>query len=224
MKKLGIANVTQSIDSIRDAEFSLVATSWKGTPCLVQVRELSQVQIMACGSFSLIDLGELREGPFDWSKWVAYAEQNYRLVRAALVSPTYDDIFQMVGKGTMISDAKSSFAEIEKLLLDMPRGPRRQALEKELSQLRCLYDLILPDDFIAPIVAYSIGLAKSDIKKVTRDMLMTAAVLAERGHDNPADHVDGMFTSFNRDDINRRAWTVLSEEREAGKRRARHVG
>jgi hypothetical protein len=231
MRILGRFTTTHSpektaLEIIRDAEYPLVATQWKGVPVLVKCRELTQVQIMAAGSFSLINLGEVREGPFRWAQWVAYAEQSYKLLRLALVSPSYGELFELVGKGSSVKEAEEKFRSIDALLVDMPRGPRRQEYEAERDGLRCLFDLILPDDFVAPLVAYAVGIGKSDIKKVTRDMLLTSAILAERGHDNPADHIDGTFTPFNRDDINARAWEVLNawrDEHADGPRGGRHV-
>jgi hypothetical protein len=208
-----------ALEVIKDAEYPLVASLWKGTSVLVRVRELSEVQLLACGNFSLINLGEISSGPFSWHEWAEYAEQNYKILRACLVSPTYDEIFAIAGQGTMIKDSEARFREVDDLIESMPRGPARQALEKERDALRCTFDLILPDDFVAPIVAYVTGIGKTDIKKVTRDMLLSAAILAERGHDNPADHIDGAFTAFNRNDINRRAWFVLEDEREMNKRK-----
>ena len=212
-----------SIDVFSDAEYSLVATQWKGVPTLVLVRNLSEVQLLACGNFSLINLGELVEGPFSWRQWVEYAEQNYKILKAALVSPSYEEVYAMAGQGPSVKDAEARFREVDALILTLPRGPGRQALEKERDSLRCMYDLIFPDDFIAPIVCYVTGIGRTDIKKVTREMLHTAAILAERGHDNPADHIDGIFSAFNRNDINRRGWQVLEEEREKNKRKVTHV-
>ena len=42
-------------------------------------------------------------------------------------------------------------------------------------------------------------------------MLLDAAILATNGHNNPADHLKGIFTHFNEDDINRRAWGIYAE-------------
>jgi hypothetical protein len=211
-----------ALEVIYDAEYSLVATQWKDVATIVQVRNLSEVQLLACGNFSLINLGELREGPFSWRQWVEYAEQNNKILKAALVSPSYEEVFALAGKGPSVKNAEARFREIDVLLLSMPRGPGRQALEKERDMLRCSYDLILPDDFIAPIVAYVVGIGRTDIKKITREMLLTATILAERGHNNPADHIDGIFSAFNRNDINRRGWQVLGEEREKSRRKVNH--
>jgi hypothetical protein len=214
--------IRSALDVIHDAEYPLIPACWKGTPVLVRVRELSQVQLMACGNFSMINLGELGEGPFVWKKWTAYAEQNYRILKACLVAPSYEEVFELVGKGAAVKEAEARFRELDDLIGQLPRGPMRQGFERERDTTRCMFDLMLPEDFIGPIVSYAVGVHKSDIKKITRDMLLDAAVLAERGHDNPSDHIEGVFTAFNRDDINRRAWAVLVEEQEARARKVKH--
>ena len=217
------ANKESTITNFADAEFPLIAAAWKGVPIIVKVRELSQVQLMACGNFSLIDLQAEKEGPFDWKRWSQYADQHVKLLKAGLVSPTYNQLYELVHQGDMVKNAEQAFKDIEFMLQDMPRGPKRQELEKERDSLRCLFDLMFPDDFTAPIVAYLVGIGKTDIKSVTKDMLLTAAVLAERGHDNPSDHIDGVFSAFNRDDINRVAWSLLEDERDRIKKERKHA-
>ena len=45
-------------------------------------------------------------------------------------------------------------------------------------------------------------------------MLLEAAILATNGKDNPADHLTGVYTDIQRDDINKCAWIVYSEYHE----------
>lgn len=210
-------NTTTPLDQIEQAEFPLIPANWKGTPVLVKVRELSQVQIYSCGQFSLIDL-EKTQSAFTWKRWVEFSKQKYEILKASMVSPSYKEVFDLVGRGPMIEQAEKDFREIAAIIESLPRGPKRQRLEEYRDSLLCRFRFVLPEDFIASIVGYALSEHKSDIKKVTREMLLTAAILAENGHDNPADHLDGMFTPFNRDDINLRAAEILREERKTVKR------
>jgi hypothetical protein len=83
-------------------------------------------------------------------------------------------------------------------------------------------DYLLPEDFTAFIASYALGIDKGDIKKVSEKMLLEAAALAEKGHDNPADHLDGIWPEvqkgFYLDDINKRAWQILQEYRDKHKK------
>lgn len=208
--------MSESLKQIEQAEFPLIPAFWKGTPVLVKVRELSQVQIYSCGQFSLIDL-EKSQSAFTWKRWIEFSKQKYEILKASLVSPSYKELFEVIGRGPMIEQAEKDFNEISAIIEGIPRGPKRQRLEEYRDSLLCRFRFILPDDFIASVVSYALSEHKSDIKKVTREMLLTAAILAENGHDNPSDHLDGMFTPFNKDDINLRAHEIMKEARKAKK-------
>ena len=54
----------------------------------------------------------------------------------------------------------------------------------------------------------------TDIKRVTEDMLLKAAMLAERGNDNPSDHMNGIFTDLQKQDIDTYGWILLNKHRE----------
>jgi len=73
---------------------------------------------------------------------------------------------------------------------------------------------LFPDDFMSTLTAILLQKEFTDINKVTREMLFEWACKAERGHDNPADHAEGIFTEFQREDINSYAWQELAKYRE----------
>ncbi len=216
------------LKGIEAAEYPIIPATWKGTPALVVARELSEIQIYSCGSFSLIDLKDdpasSGGGPFTWKRWSAFSEQRYAILKESLVSPTYAQICDLVGRGPMVEAAEKEFREIDEKIQLLPRGPGRQRLEMYRDSLLCRFRFMLPEDFVGAIVSYALAVDTSDIKKVTRDMLFNAAILADRGHDNPSDHLEGAFTRFNMDDINLRAWAIFNDWRETEKRRAAKRG
>jgi len=202
------------LDPIEAGEYSLVAATWKDEPCIVKVRELSDIQIQAVGSFSLIEA----EG-FHWSRnrkralsdLVQYSHYNAAIARAALVSPTFEQIYALVGRDGFHAEVKAQLAEINTALAQMPKGPARQELEAMRDALVISWDAILPADFVAAINLYALGIYRSDIKQVTEDMLYGAAILAERAHVAPHEYVRGRFTDFNIRDIDTRAWVVYEK-------------
>ena len=76
----------------------------------------------------------------------------------------------------------------------------------------------LPKDFLSTITCYALGIEKSDIKEVTTNALMNAAVMAKMGNDNPSDHLKGLFTDYMKDDINKRAWILFQEKNKKDKK------
>lgn len=206
---------SRSIEKIKQSSKTLIFAPFHGTPVPVVVRELTQAQVMACGDFSMIETFKdkiSRPEKMDFVRILEYADRHHDICKKAILYPTYDDIIKAAGAGSL-GDTKREAKELRKKLEEMPLGSEREALEKEIDSLLIWTDLILPDDFTAAIVSYSLGIEKSDIKDLTEEILHKAAILAERGHDNPADHVSGIFTDYMRDDINSRAWVILAEKR-----------
>lgn len=184
----------------------------------VKLKELNQAQILSCGNFSLIETFEdkIRNNVSNFTprEIIAYSERHYNIIRESLLSPTFDEIMEICSDDFKTEEYKEKLHELKKKLEVVPSGKEKNNLIEEINRYEVWVNFILPDDFVAYVVAYALSNDKSDIKKISKEMLIDAAVLAEKGHDNPADHIEGRFTAFNRDDINRRAWYYLAKKRE----------
>ena len=213
--------MTCNNEAIEFAAYPLLMAPFNGTPIPVKLRELNQAQILACGNFSLIETLEdklrITSKKCKIKDIIAYSSRNDNIVKAALINPTYEQIYKIIGVNPKLEEKKELLKELKKQLHNAKPGPQRSALEEEIDTVRIWCDYLLPNDFISYIVSYTLGIDKSDIKTISQGMLLDAAVLAERGHDNPADHMDGKFTPYMKDDINRRAWFLLAEKRKEKK-------
>lgn len=213
-----------TIQEIEDIQYPLVTLPFAGVNVIVKLRELNQAQIYACGgnNFSLIETVQdkirIKKKP-KLKDIVSYAEIQNAIAKKALVSPTYDEIFEICAKGFDRKQFEKDMQDIEELIAKTPRGAKQKALLERLDNTRVWYDLLLPEDFLSGITSYALSVAKSDIKELTRETLLNAAYSARKGHDNPADHISGNFTDFNKEDINRRAWGILHEEESKKRKR-----
>jgi hypothetical protein len=208
-----------ALDLIREAEYELVALSWKGAPAgIVKVKILSEIEIKAIGNFSLIESDAYKwskaQVKSSWSELLAYAQKNVAICKAALICPSYDELFAAIARPSFNAEVKARVENINRMLEGMNPGPARKELEEIRDSLVFTWEVILPDDFMAGVVASALQIGKTDIKKVTDEVLLSAAILAERGHKAPHEYVHGVFTDFNRSDIDNRAWIVLDEYRE----------
>jgi len=204
------------LDRIDAAEHRLVALPWKGLPCgIVKVRRLSDIETQAIGNFSLIETDSYKWSKArvktQWSEVLAYAQKNVCICKAALVSPTYDDIFAAVGNRSFNAEVKAQIQHINQLLESMSPGPARAEAEGIRDALTVAWEVILPEDFVAGVIQAALGTDETDIKKVTEDMLYQAAVLADRGGKAPHEYIHGIFSDFNIRDIDNRAWIVYDE-------------
>ncbi len=209
------------LEKMEAAAIPIVTLPFHGVPVCVKLRELNQTQILACGDFSLIETFQdkilRKKNRVRRNEVVKYAAAQHSIARAALLSPTYDEIIGVIGKGKDIEAKKVELAELREKLIGMKPGTQRSALEEEIDTYQVWIDLLLPTDFLSALVAYCLGIHKSDIKTVSEKMLLDAAILAEKGHDNPHDHLSGTFTDFNKHDIDVRAWMVLADFKEDNK-------
>lgn len=202
--------------------YPVIMAPFFGAVVPVMIRELTQAQILSCGDFSLIETFQdkiaAQTKNVTMKEIIEYSERQHAIVREALVSPTYEQILKAFDCDAKIKETKEKLEALKSRVEETPRGPKRAELEEEIASMRIWCEYVLPDDFLAFVVGYTLGIDKSDIKKVSEEMLLNAAILAERGKDNPADHLDGRFTSFMKDDINRRAWAIHRQWQEENKR------
>jgi hypothetical protein len=211
-----------STQQFSDAQFPLVSVPFHGTLVMVRLRELTQAQIYACGGsdISLIETFQdkirLHKKP-TMSEIVRYADIQHEITRKALVEPSYDQIMDICKAGIDTEAVKKEAKDIEQLIATLPAGPKKSELVEKVESLRVWIDLLLPNDFIASVVTYALGISKSDIKSLTEDTLYKLAISAKLGNDNPADHISGEFSKFNLEDINRRAWLIYHEKQKDNK-------
>lgn len=211
-------------DKIEAIAYPIIFAPFFGAKIPIKLRELTQAQIMSCGDFSLIET--FHDKVVNKSKQISpeallknideYSKANHNVAKLSLVSPTYDEIIGIIKK-CEIKDIENELKIAKEKLRSAPAGKIKQELETEILKYDILLNLILPEDFLNFIVAYALGIDKSDIKLISEKMLIESALLAEKGHNNPADHIHGRFTDFMKDDINKRAWLLLAEEREKRK-------
>ena len=205
--------------------YPVIMAPFFGVMMPVKLRELTHAQISACGDFSLIETFEDKVQSMvkrtTTKESVDQIEIMTNVVRESLVSPKYDEILSIYDKDKKIIDARKRMKEIKEKIYLMKSGPQKSNLENELNIIRMQYEFLLPEDFIGFIWSYALGIDKSDIRKLSDKILLEAAVLAEKGHDNPADHIDGKWPEFQKgfylSDINKRAWYLLHLKREANK-------
>lgn len=201
-----------------DAQFPILTLPFYGNPVQVQVRELTQAQIYACGGtdLSLIETMQdkirLKKKP-SLDDIVGYSEIMHQIAKKSLHCPTYQEIIDTIKDGLDIEAMQKEIKSLHEELALLDGGKEAEALDKEITRLQIRANLLLPDDFLNGVVCYALGVDKSDIKDVSEEMLYNAAVEAKLGNDNPSDHLHGRFNDFMRSDINRRAWTIFNNKK-----------
>jgi hypothetical protein len=203
-------NEKQTAKKIAEKNTSLIFVPWNGENIPVRVRELSDLQIQAIGQFSLI---EMNAGPkcTSWESVASLAVMQNEITRAALVCPTYDEIFKIIGENDLTDRMRAKYLEIQKELIKLPRGPEKSALQNRAEALRLLFEAVLPNDFLAAVTGWVTGVERTDIKLVTKDILLNAAILQRKYGGRASDYCTGNLSDFNKRDIDTQALIVFAE-------------
>ena len=207
-------------DRLYEASYPLIVAPWHGIQTPVRLRKLTATQALSCGDFGMIELladkiANNRSPSIE--ELSAYAERHDKLCKLAMVKPTYDEAMKIAGAHIDSKDISRQLAEIESMFAKIESMQDKDTsllknLRDQYSAIELQSKFILPADFTAHIVNYTLGISESDIKAVTEEMLMNAAVLATRGNDNPSDHLRGVFTDLMTREIDNRAWILFDEK------------
>lgn len=211
------------LEKMEQGMFRPVATNWPNVGQVVVImRELSAEQIYAIGDLTMIKtfwdkIASQREPTVE--EMSAYAERHDSLLRIAMANPTYDDLLNMVGVYLNHNAVATELAGIKAQWKELPHGPEKIRLKKQYDGLELASKFILPPTFTAPLIAWVTGVSRSDIDKISYEMLIRAATLATLGGDNPHNHLGGNFERFPGDmllknDLDNRAWYYYQNRKE----------
>jgi len=201
----------------------MVAVPYNGEMVFVRIRKLNQAQLYACGgnNLSLIELSSDKKyrakKKHSFDDIVMYSKAIHDICKEALVSPTYSEILNIAKVGLTEESFKKQTDDLYGKLATISDNTKEfEKLAFEIKSLEVKYYLLLPDDFTGAIVNQAMEIDGSDIKKVTEETLYTAAALAVASHNAPSDHINGVFSDFMKDDINKRALVIYADRQKKG--------
>jgi hypothetical protein len=174
------------------------------------IRRLNYTQIRACGNFSLIetmrDIVESKSRKATLEQMVEYSELQYKILKAALVNPTYDEIMSLNKLDLLRVNAEKELEEIEDIIKELPPGIKKNELMESYYITRMNSEYLLPTDFVTFVMRFALSQDETDIKLVTEEMLFEAAIRSTvgGGSGSIADNLPGNFSDFNKVDIENR--------------------
>jgi hypothetical protein len=198
------------LEVIRGGLFHWVAVPFNGVKVWCELRCMNGTQMRTCGDFSNIMAGEAPEVSYE--KLIALRNYQEKLIIGTLNRPTYDEIASLIGKQDFVVQAKRR--ELEELkaraLRELPPA-QQEEIQRRIRDTELFLGYLLPEDTMGFLSSWASGNDVSQIKQVTDEQFLEAAILAENGHDNPTDHIPGVFTDHNKPDMDRYAWSVYAD-------------
>jgi hypothetical protein len=204
------------IELIRGALFWWIAVPFNGVEFYCQLRCPNATQIEQCGDITnIVDPDNKKEPAYEDLLRVRNFQEN--LCKITFNIPTFDHIFQLVGKNDfVISEKKAELEKIKKRVEDAKdklSAVEKEVLETRIRTLELEIGYILPNDTMNFITKWAMGHDISDIKKINHEGFLRAAALAEANGKAPSDYLSGVFTDFNKKEIDGHAAAVLADYR-----------
>jgi hypothetical protein len=200
---------------IRRAMIQWVYTPFADAYVWLELRSLNANQIEACGNISLIEVIARKRENTSRTEMIELRNTQENLAKAVMNNPTFAEFEKIIyGEDRVITERRERIAGLRRRIDEAPRE-EKPALEREFSAeldaLELFTGYILPENTIMFLTQWALGLDVSEIKTLTKDRLLDAARLAKAGGDNPHDHLSGIFTDRDREEIDKAAWYLWFE-------------
>jgi hypothetical protein len=193
----------EPLSEIRRALYHWVYVPFNDARVWLELRCLNAIQIKACGDMSLLEIIAAKKAAEEDELNLLNLQEN--LARAVMNTPTYEEFEKIVlGRDRVLDERRKKLAEVEELASKDKRLERTYG--NEINNLKKFVGYLLPMNTMAFLTRWALGVDVSDIKKLSKDHLLEAAHLAKAGGDNPHDHIAGLLTDRDMEEIDRAAW------------------
>lgn len=207
-----------SLDKIRGAMFHWLPVPFSGSQVWCKVRTLNRTQMDASGAFGILNLKDNKAPTKD--DLIELRNSQEALIKATMLSPTFSEIEVMIfGEDGIMNDKKAQLAEIEKTAKESKElnSEERAKIDEEIYRLRMFTGFVLPEDTFGFLTSWALGVDVSDMKKITREQLYHASILAKNGNNSPSDNLSGVFSDRDKAELDSAAWTIYQEHQELNK-------
>ena len=205
------------LEKIRGGLYHWVAVPFNGTDIFCELRCPNATQIEACGDISNItqELEKNKDFKLSYDDMIKIRNYQEELCKIVFNRPRFDEIGKLVGLNDfVISQWKKELEELQKQF-EEKKHLLTEVEKKEISIKIKTLDLqlgfILPTDTMAFVTWWAMGNDVTQIKKITKESFLRAACLAKLHRKAPTDYISGVFTDYNKIEIDNYAIGVLEQ-------------
>ena len=142
--------------------------------------------------------------------------------RAILNRPNFEEIELAIhGKDSVYQYKRKHLAELKKKINTLS-GSDKHECQLELNKIELFTGYVLPDDTMLFLTKIALGMDISDIKRITKEKLLSAYSKARLYNGRPSDYLPGLFTDGDRINIDDYA-SMLGCEEEAKNSKDRRI-
>lgn len=202
------------LEVIRGGMYHWVYAPVNNTFAWIQLRTSNATQLEACGAVTLIEnLGKSKLATPE--EMLDMRNSMEAICKITMMNPTFDDFVKMTTDTDIVhSKMRLELERIRAIDCTGMSATEKDVIDTEVRKLELHLAFLLPENTFDFIVRWAMGVDVSDIKKISHDKLLEAAILATNGHDSPHDHLSGCFTDRDPSDIDKTAWGIYNEHME----------
>jgi len=194
--------------------YEWVFIPFRGAEILVEIRYPRSTQLPDVDKlYGIIDQRK-KEAKLTRQQMIDIMNIQEGCCKAVLNRPTFEELEQDIyGKDRVLETNRKRLAEIREKIKTV-NGSEKFELQQEIDRVELFTGYILPDDTMIVLTNIALGVNISDIKKMTKEKLITAYSKARLYNGKPSDFIPGVFTDGDRQNIDDYA-TLLGSEEEA---------
>jgi hypothetical protein len=179
----------------------------------MELRSLNATQIQECGDIALIEI-VVKKGTAGRAEALELRNTLENLAKAVMNSPTWAEFEALVyGRDNVIRERRAELAALKERVEADPALERR--FRGEIESLEVFVGYLLPENTLHFLAQYALGLDVSDVKKLSSDKLLEAAVWARRHTGKPHEYFEGaVLTDRDRNEIDNAAAVLYFEKYE----------
>jgi hypothetical protein len=202
------------LEAIRGGMYHWVYVPVNNTFAWMQLRTSNATQLESCGTVTLIEsLSGLKEASPD--DMIDMRNKMEAICKITMNNPTFDEFVEMTtGSDIVHSKMRLELERIKAIDCTGMSATEKDVIDTQVHNIEMHLAFLLPENTFDFIVKWALGADVSDIKKVSHDKLLEAAILATNGHDSPHNHIAGVFTDRDPSDLDKAAWCVYNEHME----------
>jgi hypothetical protein len=203
------------LEYIRGGLYHWIAVPFHRAEVYCQLRCPNATQIEQCGNISNITGEKEKNKKPEHDDIILIRNYQEALCRISLNKPTFDEITALVGlEDGFIKNKRKELAELQTEIETQAAKmteTEKNALLLKIKTIELMIGFLLPDDTMAFITKWAMGNDVSDIKKINRESFLRAASLAKAHNKAPSDYLSGVFTDYNKIEIDTYAFGILNE-------------
>lgn len=201
------------IEVIRGALYHEICVPFNATPVWCMLKCLSFLELKSCGDISCLYTQKEKNEP-SILDLIKFKNAQEAICKLAFVRPSFDTIISEILKVDFrISEKRKVLEKIENDIKNNKAlsNSEKKELQKKADQIEFQIGFLLPDDTMSFVTAWALGVEITDIKKLSRNIILNAALMAKHYGNNTTDHITGVFTDFQKEDIDSHGLVLYNE-------------